>query len=195
MGQREPSRLEIDRNLLEVRPFGEEWLGALASFHCGDEDLDDFIRSDALRLQSLNVARSYLAIYGDRVRGYLTLMADAVVLKPNERKKLRDTSGNMLAFDDHPVVPALKIARLAVCRETRAELRGIGEALVRFAFYTSLDLSEIAGCRLLTLDAYPDAIPFYEKLGFARNLDGAYAGKPRPSMRLDLFARVPPSWL
>ena len=45
MGQREPSRLEIDRNLLEVRPFGEEWLGAFASFHCGDEDLDDFIRS------------------------------------------------------------------------------------------------------------------------------------------------------
>lgn len=148
-----------------------------------------------MRLQSLNVARSYLVIYRERVRGYLTLMADAVVLKPNERKKLRDAAGNALAFDDHPVVPALKIARLAVCKESRDEFRGVGEALVRFAFYTGLGLSEVTGCRLLTLDAYPDAIPFYEKLGFVRNLDGAYAGKPRPSMRLDLFARVPPSWL
>ena len=58
MGQTGPSRVEIDRSLLEVRPFGEEWLGAFECFCCGDDDLDDFIRSDALRLQSLNVARS-----------------------------------------------------------------------------------------------------------------------------------------
>lgn len=47
MGQTGPSRVEIDRTLLEVRPFGEDWLGSFESFRCGDDDLDDFIRSDA----------------------------------------------------------------------------------------------------------------------------------------------------
>ncbi|HTA91444.1 MAG TPA: GNAT family N-acetyltransferase [Polyangiaceae bacterium] len=195
MGQAGPIRADIDRSLLEIRPFGGDSVSTFATFTCGDDDLDDFIRTDALRLQSLNVARSYVAWYEGQARGYVTLMSDAVVLKPNERKKLRDGSGNALAFEDHPVVPALKIARLAVCKELRASHRGIGEALVRFAFYTGLDMSEAAGCRLLTLDAYPDALPFYEKLGFTRNLDTAYGGKPRPSMRLDLFAPIAPSWL
>ena len=190
-----PSRVGIDPTLLEIRPFGEDSISAFAAFSCGDEDLDDFIRSDALRLQSLNVARSYVAWYEGHARGYVTLMADAVVLKPNERKKLRDEAGNALVFKDHPVVPALKIARLAVCKHLRAGHRGVGEALVRFSFYTGLDLSEVAGCRLLTLDAYPDALPFYEKLTFVRNLDDAYASKPRPSMRLDLFPLSPPTWL
>jgi len=195
MGPAQPSRVGIDQSLLEIRPFTEESISAFASFSCGDEDLDDFIRSDAMRLQSLNVARSYVAWYDGHARGYVTLMADAVVLKPNERKKLRDGSGNALAFEDHPVVPALKIARLAVCKELRSGYRGIGEGLVRFSYYTGLDMSEVVGCRLLTLDAYPDALPFYEKLAFVRNLDAAYATKPRPSMRLDLFGLSPPTWL
>jgi len=195
MGPTQPSRVGIDQSLLEIRPFEEDSISAFAAFSCGDDDLDDFIRSDALRLQSLNVARSYVAWYEGHARGYVTLMADAVVLKPNERKKLRDGAGNALAFEDHPVVPALKIARLAVCKELRSGHRGIGEALVRFSYYTGLDLSEIVGCRLLTLDAYPGALPFYEKLTFIRNLDAAYASKPRPSMRLDLFAATTPSWL
>jgi len=195
MGPSGPSRVDIDLSLLEIRSFEEDSGSDFAAFTCGDDDLDDFIRTDALRLQSLNVARSYVAWYEGETRGYVTLMSDAVVLKPNERKKLRDGSGNALAFEDHPVVPALKIARLAVCKELRSSRRGIGEALVRFSFYTGLDLSEAVGCRLLTLDAYPDALPFYEKLGFVRNLDTAYEGKPRPSMRLDLFARLAPGWL
>lgn len=195
MGQAGPSRAGIDRSLLEISSFGEESIGAFATFSCGDDDLDDFIRTDALRLQSLNVARSYVAWYEGHARGYVTVMADAVVLKPNERKKLRDGAGNALAFQDHPVVPALKIARLAVCEELRAEYRGIGEALVRFAFYTGLDMSEAVGCRLLTLDAYSDALGFYEKLGFVRNLDTTYENKPRPSMRLDLFSPTAPTWL
>ena len=117
-------------------------------------------------------------------KGYVTLMSDAVVLKPNERNKLRDGCGNALAIEDCHVVPALKIARLAACKELRASRRGIGEALVRFSFCTGLDLSEAVGWRLLTLDA----LPFYVKLGFVRNLDTAYEDKPRPSTRLDLFA-------
>jgi hypothetical protein len=48
---------------------------------------------------------------------------------------------------------------------------------------------------LLTLDAYPTSVGFYETLGFVRNLDHTYAERERPSMRLDLFSATPPKWL
>jgi hypothetical protein len=35
----------------------------LGTFTCGEPDLDDFLRSDALRLQSHRLARTYLALY------------------------------------------------------------------------------------------------------------------------------------
>jgi ribosomal protein S18 acetylase RimI-like enzyme len=195
MTQAPPSRSALDRSRLTIQPLTEQSVEAFTSFSCGDADLDDFIRSDALRLHALNVARTYVAHYDGHACGYVALMADAIVLKPNERKRIRANDGNALTFDDHPVVPALKIARLAVNKSTRDGSRGIGEALVRFSFLTALDLAELAGCRLLTLDAYQQSLGFYERLGFVRNLDRAYADRDNPSMRLDLFAAKPPDWL
>jgi hypothetical protein len=58
-----------------------------------------------------------------------------------------------------------------------------------------MDFADLCGCRLLTLDAYPESMGFYEHLGFVRNLDKTYAERNHPSMRLDLFAPVPPTWL
>jgi hypothetical protein len=57
----------------------------------------------------------------------VTLLADAVVLKTNERKRLK------LLSDDHPVIPALNIARLGVASGVRERVRGIGQALVSFS--------------------------------------------------------------
>jgi ribosomal protein S18 acetylase RimI-like enzyme len=190
------NRSAVDRPSVTITELGTANVAeAFAAFSCGDADLDDFIRSDASRLHTLNVARTYVSWYQGAACGYVTLMADAVVLKPNERKKLRTPDGVALTFDDHPVIPALKIARLAVGRTTREAHRGMGEALVRFAFLTGLDVADLVGCRLLTLDAYPESIGFYEKLGFSLNRDDTYAARNHPSMRLDLFGPSPPIWV
>jgi hypothetical protein len=66
---------------------------------------------------------------------------------------------------------------------------------VRYAYATAIDLTEQVGCRLLTLDAYPASIAFYERLGFVCNQAKAYEGKAHPSMRLDLFAPQAPEWI
>jgi GNAT superfamily N-acetyltransferase len=119
----------------------------------------------------------------------MTLLADAVVLETKERKRLA------LSATDHPTVPALKIARLAVARDFRAAHRGTGTALVAIAYALAIDLADRVGCRLLTVDAYPDSVAFYERLGFVTNRAKAYQGRTHPSMRLDVFPAVPPEWL
>jgi GNAT superfamily N-acetyltransferase len=172
-----------------VRPATADDQESFGAFSCGDPDLDGFIRDDALRLQAQKLLRTYLATtHDDGIVGYVTLLADAVKLQTRERKKLA------LRYTDHPIVPALKIARLA-CATHLQRRRGVGTALVRFSYFTGLGLAEHAGCRLLTLDAYPKSISFYEKLGFVRNRSKENGNPNHPSMRLDMFSPEPPSWL
>jgi GNAT superfamily N-acetyltransferase len=182
-----PSR--ITATSLRVRALAAEDAEAVDGFVCGDVDLDDFLRTDALRLQRHHVARTYLAFLDGQLVGYMTLLADAVGLETRERKRLA------LSSTDHPSVPALKIARLAVGREVRLERRGAGTALVAIAYAMALDLADRVGCRLLTVDAYPESVPFYERLGFVTNRAKPYQGRTHPSMRLDVFPPTPPAWL
>jgi GNAT superfamily N-acetyltransferase len=111
-----------------------------------------------------------------------------VVLETKERKRLA------LGSHDHPIVLALKIARLAVAEPFRAAYSGAGTALVQVALAMALDISARVGCRLLTLDAYPASVAFYEKLGFVHNRAKLYKGRVHPSMRLDIFPPTPYTW-
>ncbi len=188
----DPSRLEI----LKLQP---EDLAHANDFSCGtseeDEDLNDFLRSDALRLQARNIVTTFVAYYGEvgagLLVGYVSLLADTIKLETKEKKRLD------LAHDDHPFVPALKVARLARRMRRSAGAQRIeapAEALVRFACERAFHVAELAGCRLITLDAYPKSVGFYEVLGFKRSRSKEYAAK-HPSMWLDLFGSEPPRWL
>ncbi len=186
----DPSHLEILR--LEPRD-----LLIAAAFSCGigdeDQDLNDFLRNDALRLQERNIVSTFVAYYGESgsgmLVGYVSLLTDTIKLKTGEKKRLD------LAHDDHPFVPAVKVARLAVHEDFRRAFRGAGEALMRFACERAFGIAELAGCRLLTLDAYPESVGFYETLGFQRSRAKEYEAKEHPSMWLDLFAPESPRWL
>lgn len=183
-------KLSLPPSGLLIRQLTEQDKDLLAPFTAGDADLDDFLKSDAWRLQELNVVKTFLALHKtEGLVGYISLLADAVTLETKERKKLK------LSHQDHPVVPALKVARLAVREDFRAKYRGGGEALMRFAFDQGNDLAELVGCRLLTLDAYPQSIEFYKKLGFVENKAKVYEAKTHPSMRFDLFAPTLPAWV
>ena len=43
--------------------------------------------------------------------------------------------------------------------------------------------------QVITIDAYPDRVKWYEKRGFKRNLHKHYEGKRNVSMRFDLFLK------
>jgi len=115
-----PPRNRIRAEQLKLRSLGAADSTALASFSCGEPDLDDFLRSDALRLQAQRVAYTYLAFFDATLVGYMSMLADAVVLETKERKRLS------LSSQDHPSVPALKIARLGVADSFRETHCGTG---------------------------------------------------------------------
>jgi hypothetical protein len=57
----EPQRSKVTVEQLRIRLISETDAPVLAAFTCGEPDLDDFVRTDALRLQAHRVVRTYLA--------------------------------------------------------------------------------------------------------------------------------------
>lgn len=67
--------------------------------------------------------------------------------------------------------------------------KGIGREIVKYVEGCALSLNEKShiGCRFITVDAYPQSIGFYQKLGFVFNKSKVYREKEHPSMRLDVY--------
>lgn len=166
----------------------------VADFTCGEQpfqrDLDEFLKIEALRYAAVALGHTYLAVEDGSVIGYVTHLTDSIRLDIDEKHHL----AQMLGFPLPHTIPALKIGRLA--RHASWQIRGIGTALVRHTFDKLMAASEVTGCRFLSVDAIPEAVEFYEKLGFEPNLHGSYQGKNRgtTSMRFDSFAPTLPQW-
>ncbi|MCC6810051.1 MAG: GNAT family N-acetyltransferase [Deltaproteobacteria bacterium] len=175
----DPKKLVLDEMSADVD---------VSTFSCDDDDLDDFLRTDALPLRDLGITRVHVGLYDGAVVGYMATLADAVQLKTSESKKLG------LRHDDQHVIPAMKIGRLAVSSAFRQQYRGAGTELIRYAVDLATMASRTMGCRLLTVDAYAASVTFYEKLGFVRNK----VTRPEArtvSMRFDISAKRLPAWL
>ena len=132
-----------------------------ASFVCGEEALDEYLRAQARQDQDKSVSVTHvLARDGTAtILGYCTIAnADvplAVVPKDVARKLSKKTH-----------LPALLIARLAVHKEAQGQ--GFGTALLMYALDISIRQSENSGLALVIVDAkHQKAAHFYARYGFA----------------------------
>lgn len=165
----------------------------VSQFTCGDEphhrDLDEFLKADARRYMATSMSQTFVGIERGELVGYITLLMDAIWLNSDEKSLFEQVD-----IPPAQTIPALKVGRLA--RSATCTTRGVGTALMRFALDKLVDLSEQAGGRLLSVDAIPSAVEFYERLGFVPNLHNNHTGKRRGtvSMRFDAFAPTLPDW-
>ena len=51
----------------------------LSEFDCGDEDLNDFLKNDALKLQESRLNITKLIMYEDSIIGFTSLLTDAIL--------------------------------------------------------------------------------------------------------------------
>lgn len=126
-----------------------------SDFDCCDADLNDFIKSDALRQRIDGWNTTYIAteIGSKKIIGFFALSIDSIGLTPNERKRLRK---------DYSNIPAIKIGRFAVDR--RFQRKGIGQQMMQYAmgFIVQEICSKIGGI-YITLDAYQHRADWYKK--------------------------------
>jgi GNAT superfamily N-acetyltransferase len=129
----------------------------LAPFDSGDEELDDFLKNDALKEQQLLLSRTHLCFYKDHLAGFITLAADSIRLEKDRLDPSQHIEGC-----DYPAYPCILIARLAV--DKRLQGHSIGSYLLMLAIGFALEGP--LGCRYLSVDPKEGAAKFYEKVGF-----------------------------
>jgi GNAT superfamily N-acetyltransferase len=126
-------------------------------FTCGQPELDRFLVRHALQAQQSNSSQTYVAVNGDEVAGFYTIVAGEVQHAQAPERVVKGMSR-------HPI-PLLVLARLAV--HINAQGRGIGSGLLLDALGRTLQVADVIGVRALAVHAKDDrAVAFYRHFGF-----------------------------
>ena len=129
----------------------------LNEFDCGNEELNSWLQRHALASHKADLARTYLALDGETVAGYVSLTTGSV--RPEEAPK-RLARG----MPRYPIGTVL-IARLAV--DVSYQGRHLGSRLLAEGLRRAVAASDAAAARLVVVDAIDDdAVGFYRRWGF-----------------------------
>ena len=137
----------------------------LESFDCAREALNRFLIRYALQNQQGGASQTYVALTGEAVVGYYTLVVGQVDYDdaPERLKK---------GLARHPV-PIMLLARLAIA--TSCQGKGLGSGLLKDAMLRTLQAAEIAGIRAFVAHAKDDAAKaFYERFDFVPSPSDPY---------------------
>lgn len=158
---------EFSLSDLVVRKLNED--ESVCRFDCGDDDLNDFILNDVRVYRFAKLAVTYVMcnkMDTNHVLAFCSLANDRVSMSDFENS----TEFNRFRRHQHfpqskrlKSYPAVKLCRLAV--DNSAKGLSAGSSLLDFV-KTYFVSDNKTGCRFITVDAYIDAIPFYEKNGF-----------------------------
>jgi GNAT superfamily N-acetyltransferase len=158
---------------IEIRPLAKG--DDRSDFTCGQPDLDRFLEHYAGQNQfKLHLAVTYVALVEGRIVGFATVAASSVQRANVPSARLRRR------LPAYPL-PVLRLARLGV--DTRAQGLGVGKALLRHVLALAVDQRDRLGCVGVVTDAKPEAVTFYERLGFVPVegvREGSLHGEPLP---------------
>jgi len=128
----------------------------VADFSCGKSELDDFLRSRALKAEA-RTARTYVVCKGDTVVAFYAI-AMGSVQRAQTPGKLRRNAPDQL--------PVAILARMGV--DSRLKGQGLGRALLKDALQRIHQASTIIGARAVLVHAIGEEVrPFHLKYGFA----------------------------
>lgn len=153
----------------------------LTDFDCGDADLNGFLYENAIQHLDELLAVTYLVknLKSNQIVAYYTVSNDKI---SSQLTPIKEVANNLDDAKRYNSYPALKIGRLAIA--VSAQRQGIGVFLLNCIKY-SFAINNKTGCRFLTVDAYCDALTFYEKAGFVY-LTGQDKNRDTRQMMFDL---------
>lgn len=138
---------------------------AVEGFDCGTPALNRFLERFALQNQQADASRTYVALDGDEVIGFYTLVVGEVAHAAAPARVVKGLA-------KYPV-PVMVLARLAVAGTRQGQ--GLGAGLLKDALLRILAAADHAGIRAVAVHAKDDAArAFYERFDFERSLTDPY---------------------
>jgi len=129
---------------------------AIEAFDSGIAALDDWLKRRARHNEAEGASRTFVICDGQRVVGYYSLAAGAV---------LRSTATPKVRRNMPEPAPVVLLGRLAIDRAWQK--KGLGADLLRDAVLRTLAAAELIGVRAILVHAISEeAKTFYQKQGF-----------------------------
>ena len=162
----------IDWDSISVEPLDRHH--DFSDFHCASDDLDDFIKNDALHEQKCMLSRTYLFFYEGHVIGFVSLSADSVAV---QRLKTDDIVRKQDGRSLYSNLPCILIGRMAVIKQY--ERKGLGTKILKWAVGLITDVvCKAVGCRYITVDPKAESLALYMKSGLGfRQMEALKPGK------------------
>ena len=135
-------------------------------FDCGDAALNGFLCNDAKLFSVNRLAKTYLLCENGQIAGYFSLLNDKLSRQEvanNDWRKIKKLFPHAKHFSSYP---AVKIGRFAVSLPYRG--RGWGSEQMDIVKQYLRQDPGYSQFRFLTVDAYLNAVPFYERNGFKK---------------------------
>ena len=135
----------------------------LSKFKCASDDLNGFLKEDALKQQEMNLNITQLAICDGEIVGFVSILTDTLKIKTIKDKSLKEeVKGELNVTGEDNELPAIKIGRFAVAEKYAH--KGLGSCIFRNVLLSILLLSKTkVGLRFITVDVYAMAFEFYVK--------------------------------
>jgi hypothetical protein len=166
---------------MEKIPFSELKVRRLSSrnnisYFCStNNDLNDFLRDDALNAHKNMTSITYICLWKGLVVGFATLAAATIEVKRIEGPRIEGYTPE--------TYPCIRLARLAVDKNYTE--RGIGPYMLLWVMGKFEKISKEIGCRYLTVDSKRESMWFYEKYDFV--LVEKTKNKLHPTFYLDMY--------
>ena len=153
----------------DVSLFDKDVLDFCHPFSCGDNDLDDFFKNDAVNYDKQLLGKTYYFYLKDNEKVIVCVFTlsnssiDSRYLPNSRRKKLTENIPHEKSLSSYP---ATLIGRLGVNKDFGG--KGIGTELMEFLKIWLLEKENRTACRFLTVDAYnkENTLRYYENNGF-----------------------------
>lgn len=162
----------------------------LKAFDCGDADLNEFLLKDAKAFQKKQIAYTYILEAEGNVLAYFCLLNDKISRQDSSNsiwKKIKKEFPSEKQFSSYP---AVKIGRFAIDKAFKG--RGLGSQLMTSLKFLLQEKHVVSAFRFITVDAYIDAIPFYERNDF-KLLMPSDPSEHTKTMFFDMFALGSPA--
>lgn len=149
-------------DLCQVRKLKEGEV--IKSFNCGDKELNDFLINKADKYKKSLLSVSYVLEKENCPIAYFSLSNDSLSHERFDKQSSFNRLNRNIDNDKRMrQYPAVKIGRFAVAEIYKQ--MGVGQYLLSL-IKSSMIVDQKSGCRFITVDAYNDAIAFYQKNGF-----------------------------
>lgn len=157
----------------------------LGTFDCGDEDLNDFLLNDAKAFHKKQIAFTYILEDDGRILAYFCLLNDKISRQDSSNLMWKRIKKEFPIEKQFSSYPAVKIGRFAVDKSAHGS--GLGTWLMTSLKFLLQEKHIVSAFRFITVDAYINAIPFYEKNEF-RLLMPNDPNEHTKTMFFDMFA-------